>query len=139
MVNIAKKNELSLYVAARREQWNQPDRRGHRPFNCDICQRDKGYARANGCDEARPGGPRPLGPYMVARCPNWYLRRTDQVRDEVIKVYQDYKAGVLRGWPDRFAGAVVEGVRLVNREVNAAEAELMKARAAEQRSRAGGR
>lgn len=88
----------------------------------------------HGCHQKREGGARQIGPHLLDRCPNYYLRRPDALRDEVIKVYQDYKAGVLRRWPDAFAGAIAEGVRLVDREVNACESDLLKAQAAEHRS-----
>lgn len=92
----------------------------------------------HGCHQEREGGPRQIGPYLLPRCPNYYLRRPDALRDEAVRVYQDYKAGVLRRWPDAYAGAVASGVRLIDREVNATEAALLKAASRENRARASG-
>ena len=88
----------------------------------------------HGCKKEREGKPRRIGPYLLPRCPNYYLKRPDALRDEAINVYQDYKAGVLRDWPDEYAGAISEGVRLIDREINASEAEVMKARAADNKA-----
>ncbi len=81
----------------------------------------------HGCNEERADGPREIGPFSLPRCPNWYLKRHDPLRDEAIKVYQDYKAGALRDWPDGYSGAVASAVRMIDREINTCEAEIMKA------------
>ena len=126
MVAASKKNERSLWLLARRSQWNRQDKRGTRAYNCQVCQVNEGYAEIHGCRKERATGPRKLGPYDLTRCPNYYLRRHDPLRDEVIKVFQDYKAGTAPGWPDAYAGAVADGVRLVDREINECEAEMIQ-------------
>ena len=136
MVNNAKKNERCLYLIARRDQWNKPDRRGSRPFNCKICEIDKGYAEIHGCKEERKQGARQFGPHSLTRCPNYYLKKPDTFRDEVIQVFQDYRSGVLTDWPDAYSGALTAGVRIVDRELNACESELMRERANEQKANA---
>lgn len=69
----------------------------------------------HGCDRSR-GRPRLIGDYELDRCPNHYLKRHDPLRDAVVSAYQDREAGVIHGWPDEWAGAVVSGVRYVNAE-----------------------
>ena len=93
----------------------------------------------HGCREPVKGSGRKIGPHVLKRCPNYYLKRDDSLRDEVIKVYQDYKAGTVRGWPDAFAGAVADGVRLVDREMNSCEAELLKQQQQQMKAQAKGK
>ena len=137
VVTTSKKNELCLYLLARREQWNKADKRGARPFNCKICEIDEGYAEMHGCIKKREGGPRPIGPYKLDRCPNYYLKQPDALRDEVVSVYQDYRAGTVKGWPDAYSGAVAQGVRLVDREINTCDAELLRERQLESERHSG--
>ena len=140
MVEPSKKNEVALWLLARQGQWNKPDRRGSKPFNCNLCARDRGYREMHGCTSERKQGPRTIGPWQLKRCPNWFLKKDDSLRDEVVRVFQDYRSGTVKGWPDTFAGAVADGVRLIERELNACESELLRAQQQEletQRSKGG--
>ena len=62
----------------------------------------------------------------MPHCPFRLLREPDPLRDAIVELVQDYRAGVLRGWPDRYTAAVVEGVRYCLRESDAASAALMQ-------------
>lgn len=138
MVIDAKKNTVMLYLLARREQWNEADKRGARPYNCNVCEIDAGYAQMNGCHEKRKA-PRRFGPHSIDRCPNHYLKTENHYRDEVIKLYQDYKAGVVEGWPDLYAGAIVDGVRYVDREINDCEIAMIKVQQQRMKASTGGK
>ena len=72
--------------------------------------------------------PHRFGGHEVPRCPFALLRRPDAWRDEVLGMVQDYRAGLLAGWPDRFTAATVDAVRYVLAESDACSAELMEAR-----------
>jgi hypothetical protein len=79
----------------------------------------------HGCEKERQKA-RTIGPHELTRCPNHYLTRPDAVRDIVINTFNDYKAGVIQNWPDGYAGAVVEGVRYIEREHNASTSTVLE-------------
>lgn len=79
----------------------------------------------HGCTKPRKQ-PRSIGPYELTRCPNYYLSNADSLRDSIINAYTDFKAGVIQAWPDGWAGAIEEGVRFLNNEVNACQVDMMK-------------
>ena len=62
----------------------------------------------------------------MPHCPFRLLREPDPLRDAIVELVQDYRAGVLRGWPDRYTAGVVEGVRYCLRESDAASSALMR-------------
>lgn len=48
------------------------------------------------------------------------------MRDSIVNLVQDYRAGVISDWPDGYTAGVVDGVRMTIRESDSAHAELMR-------------
>ena len=63
-------------------------------------------------------------PGGVPRCPWRLLRDPDPWRDQIFHLVRDYRAGVIRGWPDAYTAATVEAVRYVLNESDACTAEM---------------
>ena len=84
-----------------------------------------------GCDAPTtpPWNERAPGVFDVAidRCPMYYLKRWDPWRDAVLRLHNDYEAGVVRGWPDDYNNQAVEAVHMLRAELKDCEARLMNA------------
>lgn len=48
------------------------------------------------------------------------------MRDSIVDLVQDYRAGVISKWPDGYTAGVVDGVRMTIRESDAAHAAMHK-------------
>jgi len=69
----------------------------------------------HGCKKDRDR-PREIGQWSLRRCPNAIISEPDGYRDNVVALCNDLDMGMLSGWPDEFAGAVVAGVRYIRAE-----------------------
>ena len=65
---------------------------------------------------------------MIGTCPERELCAPSPWRDAVIGLARDHRAGLVPGWPDRYAASVVDGVRYLIRESEECDARLMEPR-----------
>jgi len=54
-----------------------------------------------------------------------YLRRRDVWRDATLRLYNDYEAGVVAGWPDNYTSQSVDAVHSIRAELRDCESRLM--------------
>ncbi len=63
----------------------------------------------------------------LEQCPTYLLEQRDPWVDAVVRLYNDYDAGVVPGWPDNYAAGAANAVRFLRGESNACHNELMEA------------
>lgn len=87
-----------------------------------------------GCDgKQSPHGalhdryPGRFGEWDMPYCPRRVLSEPDPFSAEVLALYRDYKNGSLVGWPARYTAAIVDGVRYLDAEIDAAQAAAFSA------------
>jgi len=59
----------------------------------------------------------------VPYCPRRILAEQDPFTSHVLGIYRDYKYGNVEGWPKAHSAAVVDAVRYLDGELDAAQVE----------------
>lgn len=122
-----------LWLIAHEPAWNEAGRDSDgRRISWLECP-SKCNARMWGCDGNTPQAgplhkrfPGRFGPWPVSYCPRRILAEPDPFVAYVLTIYRDWKSGNLTGWPDRYSNSVVEAVHYLDREIDTAQASVVR-------------
>jgi len=55
----------------------------------------------------------------------FYLRRDDNWRDCLLRLWNDYEVGIAPGWPQQYNNQIVEGLHMLRAQIRECESKLI--------------
>lgn len=117
-----------LWLIAHQAIWNEAGTKGGKRLDWLTCPKSCN-PELWGCDGKTPKHgalhtrfPGRFGEWEVPYCPRKIISERDLYTSHVVATYRDYRNGAVANWPDGHCAAVVDGVRYLDSEIDAATA-----------------